>query len=104
MKKSLVQPTFTQSNRREELVRAILAYCVEHPEAKDTVEGILTWWFAAAETNWSAEEVRIALKFLTAKGWITSRTIRESEEIYGVSKEKLPEITEFLSGLSTVTK
>jgi hypothetical protein len=106
VKKSLVQPTFTQtqSNRQEKVIRAILAYCVEHPDAKDTVEGILTWWFPVAEVSWSMEEVRTALEFLTTRGWITSRTIRKSEQIYGVSKERLPEIKDFLNGLGTVTK
>ena len=95
----LGQPTHSdeESQRQEKLTREILTYCVEHPDAKDTVEGILTWWFHAGETHWRVEEVKAALRFLTAQGWLTSRSMRQSEEIYGLTKEKMAEIRMFLS-------
>lgn len=32
------------SSAERETARAILRYLVEHPEAKDTLEGIAQWW------------------------------------------------------------
>ena len=100
VKDVLGQPTHAddESQRQEELTRAILKYCVEHPDAKDTVDGILRWWFPAGEARWRVDEVKAALKSLTANGWLISRKLQQAEEIYGISKEKMTEIQAFLSG------
>ena len=90
-----------ENQRQQKLTREILTYCVEHPDAKDTVEGILTWWFPAGAARWRVEEVKTALRLLTAQGWLTSRSMRHSEEIYGLTKEKVAEIRMFLSGSKT---
>ena len=90
--------------REEALRRAILAYCVEHPDAKDTLEGILRWWFNAGECVWHSDEVKAALDQMKAKGWITGRKLQHSEEIYGISKEKLTEIQAFLRGSAALPK
>jgi hypothetical protein len=100
VKNSLVQPTFTENSqdRQEKLKREILAYCVGHPDAKDTVAGILKWWFVpTTPSRWRIDEVRTALESLVAKGWLTSRMIRQSEQIYGLNKAKLAEIQAFLN-------
>jgi len=78
------------------LTRELLTYCVEHPDGKDTVEGIRRWWFPGEESTWGVDEVRNALESLTKRQWLISRTIRQSEEIYGLNKEKLKEIKNFL--------
>lgn len=83
--------------RRETLTRAILRYCVEHPDAKDTVDGILRWWFAAGKAHWRVDEVKTVLGVLTTKGWLTSRKVQQSEEIFSINKEKVAEIEKFLS-------
>ncbi|MGH7875018.1 MAG: hypothetical protein ACREQO_22725 [Candidatus Binatia bacterium] len=99
MSNALVQITLppAEFSRQEQLRHAILSYCVEHPDAKDTVEGILYWWFrAAASPRWRNTEVKQALESLIAEGWLTSRKLRQSDEIYGVKKEKLVEIETYL--------
>lgn len=92
-------PRAPEHRKREEaLRRAILSYCVEHPDAKDTLEGILRWWFTAGECAWRIDEVKAALEDMKAKGWITGRKLQHSDEIYGISKQRLTEIQDFLSG------
>ncbi|MGE5217825.1 MAG: hypothetical protein ACM3SP_12560 [Chloroflexota bacterium] len=86
------------------MARSLLAYCVEHPDAKDTVEGIQRWWFTTGQTSWGVDEVRNALESLTARKWLTRRTVRQAEEIYGVNKEKLDEIKSFLRFLKVDPK
>jgi hypothetical protein len=99
VKPSLGQPTFTKNpnTRQEKLEREILAYYAAHPDAKDTPGGILKWWFPANPSRWRIEEVAAALESMTARGWLTSRKIRQAEQIYSLNKEKLGEITIFLS-------
>jgi len=90
--------------RQENLTRGLLTYCVDHPDAKDTVEGIQRWWFPTGQTSWSVDEVRNTLESLTARKWLIRRTVRQSEEIYGVNKEKLDEIKSFLGFLKSGPK
>ena len=95
----LGRPTHSESEgqRREKLKRHILTYWMEHPDAKDTAEGIFNWWFRAGEVRWPIDEVKTVLDDLTAQGWLTRRRMRQSEVIYGVSTARLTEIKNFLS-------
>ncbi len=77
--------------------REILSYLVEHPEAKDTVEGIMKWWLSKADTEREKGEVQEAIDFLISKGWMAEREI--TPKVYGVERERLREIKEFLTGL-----
>jgi hypothetical protein len=81
----------------ETLVRLILQYLIEHPDAKDTLEGILKWWLPEAQGEWGKEDVQKGLHVLTSKGWLLRLRTSPSEEIYGVNKDKLAEIRTFLS-------
>ncbi len=91
------------SGADEQVMRGILNYCVEHPYAKDTPEGILQWWRLEGKSEWRKEDVQKALDALTAKGWLTKRQTIPSKEIYGVNKDQLQEIESFLqqSGASS---
>jgi hypothetical protein len=96
------QPTITENpdTRQEELQREILAYYSAHPDAKDTPGGILKWWFPASPKRWRVEEVAAALESMAARGWLSSRRIRQAEQIYSLNKEKLGEVESFLAGRS----
>ncbi len=85
------------SGRLEKVIREILHYCVHYPDAKDTPEGILKWWLAEGRGEWGKEDIQKALDMLTSKGWLLKRKTRQSEEIYGLNKEHLQEITDFLT-------
>lgn len=76
--------------------REILRYLVEHPDAKDTVEGILKWWLREEGAKWSEEEVQEAINFLVSRGWLVGKEI--TPKVYGVKKNGLDEIKRFLSG------
>ena len=95
---ALAQVTLPQAEfpRQEQLRRAILSYCLEHPDAKDTVAGILNWWFRAVSPPCRSAEVKQALDSLIAAGWLNSRKLSQSDEIYSVKKEKLAEIEIYL--------
>jgi hypothetical protein len=98
VKVALALPVSTEnpSDRQEKITREILTYCVAHPDAKDTLGGILKWWFPARPSPWRAEEVKSALDHITAKGWVTRRMIGQAEQIYGLNKVKIGEINLFL--------
>ena len=81
----------------EKVIRGILQYCVEHPYAKDTPEGILKWWRLIDKSEWRKEDVQKALDALTAKGWLTKRNTSPPEKIYGFNKKFMEEIRKFLN-------
>ena len=78
-----------------ELIREILGYLIEHPEAKDVPEGILKWWLPGGEAEWGKEDVQKALDSLTSMGWLIER---KATPFYGINKDQLDEIREFLKG------
>ena len=86
-----------RSESAEQVIRGILQYLVEHPEAKDTCEGILKWWRPKVISEWGKDDVQKALDFLTSKGWLTERKTTRLKKIYGVNKDQLKEIKDFLN-------
>jgi hypothetical protein len=83
------------------LLREILRYLVDHPDAKDTREGIHNWWLPGGHVEWENEEVQAALDLLIAKGWLTKRETSPAQTIYGLHKERVEEITRFLNSFSS---
>ncbi|MFY9270321.1 MAG: hypothetical protein WAO55_11310 [Candidatus Manganitrophaceae bacterium] len=80
------------------VVRKILRYLVEHPDAKDAPEGILRFWLQGEAGE---RAVRNALDFLVLKGWIVGRETPSSDRIYGINRERLREIGTFLNGFTS---
>jgi hypothetical protein len=78
------------------LIRHILQYLMAHPEAKDTLRGILQWWLPGDFGAWEAGEVQEALDALVTRGWLTWRDLTPSHSLYGMNREKLEEIERFL--------
>ena len=84
------------SQVNEPLTRLILQYLIEHPDAKDTSEGIHKWWLPQGYSKGGRNEVQSVLDSLTAKGWLTKRGRIRSKEIYDMSKDRNQEIRTFL--------
>jgi len=83
----------------QKLVREILGYLVDHPDAKDTIEGILKWWLPEGHAEWSRDEVEEALDALVSKGWVIKRKAPACKDFYGINKERLDEIGASLKNL-----
>ena len=78
------------------VVRHILQYLIAHPDAKDTIRGILRWWLPGGVGAWEEAVVQDALDMLVARGWLTQRQTSPSRILYGVDKVQLGEIQTFL--------
>lgn len=81
---------------RQTLIRRILMYLLQYPDAKDTVEGIKHWWLTGCEENLGIGEVEEAVSWLVAHGWISARESSTSKFIYGLNREKFNQIKNFL--------
>jgi hypothetical protein len=78
------------------VIRYILHYLIAHPDAKDTIQGILHWWLPGGIVAWEEAAVQDALNVLVARGWLTQRQTSPSRTLYGMDKEQLGEIQMFL--------
>lgn len=78
------------------VVREILQYFIEHPDAKDTPEGISKWWRPTGKSEWRKEDIQSALDTLTSKGWLTVRSTSPPHKIYGFNKKYIKSIRAYL--------
>lgn len=86
------------SNEMEQAVRNILRHLVEHPDAKDTLDGVVKWWGDPADRIAQVEVVRRSLEELTRRGWVTVRMGGAGMRFYGLNKDCLDEIKRHLHG------
>jgi hypothetical protein len=82
---------------RDEFAVEILRYLVIHPLAKDTISGIERWWLGQDKHPESRRRIGDALNLLLKKGWLIERCSPQSETIYYLNQNSLPEIKDFLS-------
>ena len=85
------------------VIRDILQHLITHPDAKDTMQGILQWWLPGGLMVWAEGEVQEALDMLVARGWLTQRQVTLTQKIYGLNKEHVEAIQEFLRTLGSAT-
>lgn len=78
------------------MIRKILQYLIEHPEAMDTTEGVRKWWLSRDGVEPETKEVREALDSLVSKNWLIARETTPSPKIYGMNPDCLEEIKNFL--------
>jgi len=79
------------------LIRGILLYVVENPDAKDTLDGIDEFWLSQAGVQHGKSNVRDALEFLAeTKHWLSKNKAGASVTLYGLNKDRLSEIKTFL--------
>lgn len=73
----------------------ILSYLEEHPEAEDTIDGIIQWWLLERKIRYQQKKVQEALSELAGKGFILERR-RGSRCHYRMNREKGKEIEAFI--------
>ena len=81
---------------RQMVIRHVLHYLIERPDAKDTIRGILRWWLPRSVKIWDEAEVQSALDTLVAKGWVTQRKMSPSQSLYGLNQDGLEDILAYL--------
>ena len=81
------------------VIRHILQYLTTHPDAKDTLRGVLQWWLPREPAGWEEKDVQEALEALVAKGWVTQRRLPSAQILYGLNQTKREEVRAFLHEL-----
>lgn len=70
-----------------EITREILAYLLEHPDAQDTLEGIVQWWLLERKIKYQTAMVKETLEELVEKGLIVEYRNEKSQPRYQLNRE-----------------
>jgi DNA-binding PadR family transcriptional regulator len=70
------------------LREAVLDYLTTHPHAKDTVEGIHSYWLPMDLRMASPGLLREVLDDLVKQGWLTASRPYGSEKLYMISRQQ----------------
>lgn len=78
----------------------ILSYLLEHPDAEDTIDGIVEWWLMRQRIRYEAGRVKEALSELVHEGFILERQAAGSPVRYRINKRKLRAIRAYLKNVN----
>lgn len=79
-----------------DLARLMLRYLTQHPTAKDTADGIATWWLRQQRIEQSVEAVHRALDLLVGRGLVLERQGPDRRRYYEINAGRMDEIAAFL--------
>ena len=86
--------------RRQRVHRLILSYLSEHPDAEDSIDGILQWWLLQEEIRFRVQEVEAALAELVHRGIVIERIGKDLRPRYQIDRTRYHEAIEILKGMS----
>jgi hypothetical protein len=82
----------------KEISRAILRYLQVHPDAKDTLQGIVEWWLLKEWTEQKFHEIEASISDLVSKGLVVERRREGLPPYYWLNRSKQDEISRILKG------
>jgi Fe2+ or Zn2+ uptake regulation protein len=68
----------------------ILRYLRAHPQAADTVDGIVMWWLPRQRYEEAIDRVQHALDDLVARGWVEKVTLVDGTVLYSGLTQQSP--------------
>ena len=77
---------------KSHVAQELLGYLARHPDAQDTLEGILEWWLLEEKIRRRAFEVREALAELVRSGLLRERKGKDERTHYRVNRRRYEEL------------
>jgi hypothetical protein len=71
---------------KSQIAHEILAYLAEHPDAQDTLEGIVHWWLLERNIKYQMNFVREILDDLVLRGSVRKVELGSSVTLYQIGK------------------
>lgn len=87
------------ANDVSEIAKEILDYLAAHPDAQDTVEGIVKWWLLEQRIKRETARVKEALAELVGKGLLLEKQGQDRHTSYSINGAKREEIQKISSRL-----
>jgi hypothetical protein len=92
------RPDFVEEN--DVVAWLILGYLCSHPDAKDTVEGVGSWWLNGEGIDVETEVVRGSLDYLVNLGWLTAIKRHAGVTVYALNQNRRHVLQRFLQSHS----
>jgi hypothetical protein len=91
-----MNPPDQKNEKKEELAEEILRYLIDHPNAQDTLKGIVTWWLLERTIKHQTALVREALEKLVADGLVIAQQGSDSQTHYKINRQRRRKIISLL--------
>jgi hypothetical protein len=82
------------------VARELGQYLVDHPNAKDTIEGIRRWWLVEGEQRFRYEEVEAVVRFMVQRGFMSRDRIGNTV-VYGCAEGGPEKIHDWIREMSS---
>ena len=86
------QQNMCETNKSH-VAQELLGYLARHPDAQDTLEGILEWWLLEEKIRRRAFEVKEALAELVKSGLLRERKGKDDRTHYRVNRRRYEELS-----------
>jgi hypothetical protein len=73
-----------------EIERSVLAYLHSHPQAADTLRGIVNWWLPLQRYENSRQRIEKVLAALVAEGLLHRDRLPDGEVLYALNEHRRP--------------
>lgn len=80
-------------DENQETAHKILAYLMDNPDAKDTLEGIVDWWLLQQDLKRNVALIRKTVEELIHKKFLLERQGNDMRKYYQINTEMLAEIS-----------
>jgi DNA-binding PadR family transcriptional regulator len=70
------------ADKDREIEHAVLAYLERHPQAADTLDGIVRWWLPQQRYSIAQARIEAALRRLESQGLIRQRRLPTGDSLY----------------------
>jgi hypothetical protein len=77
---------------KSQVAREILAYLADHPDAQDTLDGIIEWWLLERKTIYQKKIVKEALEELVRRNLLLEYQGKDSIIYYHTNLKKFQEL------------
>ena len=75
------------SSDKDTVASEILAYLAHHPQASDTLEGIVEWWLLQQKIEYQTRVVRDALAELVERGFLVKEVMKDARIHYRATEK-----------------
>lgn len=87
---SKYHPGYTQGGSERELERSLLDYLRRHPQAADTLRGIVNWWLPQQRYESGLRRIERVLSRLVVEGQLHCNRLPDGEVLYQLEKHVKP--------------
>jgi hypothetical protein len=81
----------------QKVERFLIHYWLQNPRARDTLEGIYTWWLPHELRDLSHERMLEVVDELRERGWILEWRSKTGVITYGINPERRQELEDYLT-------